>query len=344
MTIPIRQTRGLAVGVNDLATTDPLLASEMAPTGNGGLGPKDFTRGSNQKVNWICVIGHQWVACINDRSNRGRGCPFCSGHRAWPGYNDLVTLHPEVADQLIDPRFSAEELTAKSNRRVRWKCPLDHEWDAVVSDRTAGTGCPTCCGKKVLAGFNDLRLLQPELANQLVDREIATTHTPNSNKKVEWRCAAGHTWSATISDRVRGSGCRICSVSNTSRVEQTLAGTMRTHFSGVQITCGKRLRVRYGSKTYMVPDIVIAGRVIVEYDGSYWHKNTVEADTEKTEALLAAGYLVVRVRECCRGQILGNLPIAHPNLLQIGSEYAADSSHIQKIVPDIIAWITARLT
>lgn len=344
MTVPVRQTRGLEVGVNDLYTTDPLLASEMALTGNGGLGPKDFTRGSNQKVNWVCEIGHQWVACINDRSNRGRGCPFCSGHKPWPGYNDLATLYPEIANQLVDTRFSAEDLTTKSNRRVRWRCQLNHEWDATVSDRTAGTGCPTCCGKKVLIGFNDLGSAHPELVKELTDQLVATTHTSKSNKKVEWRCVSGHIWHAVIADRVRGTGCKLCSVSNTSRVEQVLAEAIRTHLSDLQITCGKRLQIPYGSKTYMVPDIVIAGRAVIEYDGSYWHKNTVEADTQKTEALLGEGYLVVRIREQCRSQVLAKLPVEHPNLMQIESEYTTDSSHIGHMVPPIVTWLLPRLT
>ena len=33
---------------------------------------------------------------------------------------------------------------AKSNKKVWWKCELGHSWQASISHRTAGTGCPHC--------------------------------------------------------------------------------------------------------------------------------------------------------------------------------------------------------
>lgn len=36
------------------------------------------------------------------------------------------------------------DVAAKSHRKVWWKCKKDHEWEAVVSSRTSGNGCPIC--------------------------------------------------------------------------------------------------------------------------------------------------------------------------------------------------------
>ena len=37
--------------------------------------------------------------------------------------------------------------------------------------------------------------------------EIATC----SNKKVWWRCSFGHSWQATVNNRINGTGCPYCS-------------------------------------------------------------------------------------------------------------------------------------
>ena len=48
----------------------------------------------------------------------------------------------------------------------------------------------------------------------------------------------------------------------------------------------------------IVGDIAIEPlNVIVEYDGSYWHRNKQERDTSKTQQMEEAGWTVIRVRE-----------------------------------------------
>jgi hypothetical protein len=62
----------------------------------------------------------------------------------------------------------------------------------------------------VLAGFNDLTTLYPELAKEAYGWE-ASTVTAGSSKKLQWRCAKGHTWHATVANRVgRSSDCPDC--------------------------------------------------------------------------------------------------------------------------------------
>lgn len=68
-------------GGNDLLTTDPDLALEWDYSRNGGLTPKDVSRGSNKKVWWVCAADttHAWRAKPNDRTKsvNATGCPKC---------------------------------------------------------------------------------------------------------------------------------------------------------------------------------------------------------------------------------------------------------------------------
>jgi len=68
-------------GYNDLATTNPELASEWHPTKNGELLPTQFTAGSSRvKIWWLCPRGHEYQSLITNRS-RGSGCTICDKER-----------------------------------------------------------------------------------------------------------------------------------------------------------------------------------------------------------------------------------------------------------------------
>ena len=134
-------------GYNDLHTTNPEVASEWHPTKNGGLLPTMVTAGSGRKVWWNCTDGHEWQATVAERVN-GNGCPYCSGHRALSGFNDLATLYPDIAKEWNTSKngdLLPTMVTAGSSKKVWWSCRKGHEWQAVVSRRTRlKTGCPVC--------------------------------------------------------------------------------------------------------------------------------------------------------------------------------------------------------
>ena len=54
---------------------------------------------------------------------------------------------PALAEELHPDRnvgIEPSELAGRSNRLVWWRCSRGHEWEARVSDRAAGNGCPHC--------------------------------------------------------------------------------------------------------------------------------------------------------------------------------------------------------
>ena len=135
-------------GENDLATLDPVLASEWDYDKNGELRPDNVMPGSQKKVWWKCAEGHSWRAAIYSRKNHG--CPVCSGRQAIPGINDLKTTIPEIAvewDYEKNGDLRPEDVTAQSNRDIWWKCRNGHSWKSKPSDRYRGNGCPKCDGR-----------------------------------------------------------------------------------------------------------------------------------------------------------------------------------------------------
>ena len=214
---PVCTNRQIAQGENDLAAIYPELAAQWHPTRNGKLTPQEVSTGTPRKVWWRCEKGHEWQASVLSRTH-GTGCPVCAGKVILPGRNDLASLFPEIAAQWHPTRNGAltpERVSPYSNRKVWWRCGLGHEYQATVGARAkADSGCPYCGGRRVLAGFNDLATLAPEVAVQwhptLNGNLTSSMVTVGSHRKAWWLCPEGHVWKAAVYSRtgVRLSGVR----------------------------------------------------------------------------------------------------------------------------------------
>jgi DNA-directed RNA polymerase subunit RPC12/RpoP len=201
---PVCQNDQILIGFNDLATTHPDLAVEA-----DGWDPKSVVAGTPRKMDWKCLHGHRWRIGVYARAMKGNGCPYCSGRRAIEGVTDIATSHPDIASQLVEADLSA--IKGGTNKKVKWKCDRGHLWMATPSSRTGSkTGCPFCSGLKVIEGETDLQTTHPELAKQARGWE-PKKYSKGSDKKAQWECERGHSWSAVISSRVSGVGCPYCS-------------------------------------------------------------------------------------------------------------------------------------
>ena len=111
--------------------------------------------------------------------------------------------------------FYPEMITLGSDKKAWWMCSKGHEWQASISHRSQGRGCPYCSGRYALKGENDLQTVNPSLASEWnYEKNSGLTPMdvmPNSDKKVWWTCSKGHEWQATIGSRHKGSGCPYCS-------------------------------------------------------------------------------------------------------------------------------------
>ena len=199
---------------NSLAEVHPELITEWSEK-NLPLTPDDITFGSNKKVWWKGTCGHEWQTSVKARSS-GEKCPICSGARVIEGINDLSTLKPELASEWSEKNeIKPTEVSIGSHKKVIWKCKLGHEWIATVKSRTINkTGCPYCSHNKVIAGFNDLATLFPEVADEWSDKneKKPTEVMAFANSKAWWKCrTCGYEWNTLISTRSGGSKCPCCS-------------------------------------------------------------------------------------------------------------------------------------
>ena len=266
-------------GINDLATTHPELCLEWNYEKNIDISPSNVSKASTKKVWWKGKCDHEWQATIGSRT-AGRGCPYCSNVKVLAGYNDLLTINPQVASEWHPTKngeYQPQNFMSGSGKKAWWKCSsCGHEWQTSIANRTSGdgTGCPKC-KVEIIAIKNStpnsgesLLDINPELAKEwhptrngdLTPKDVF----PNSGKTVWWKCIVGHEWKAAINIRNRGIGCIQCSKEKqTSYPEQAVYYYMQKIFPDAinrYVDNGKEVDV-------YIPSLKIG----IEYDGMFFH-------------------------------------------------------------------------
>ena len=132
----------------------------------------------------------------------------------------LAVVFPNLAKEwhpVKNGKITPFNVLPKSNIKVWWKCEKGHEWEATISSRSAGRGCPYCSGRFAIKGVNDLFSKRPELLQEWDyvknNRFNPEKFVCGSEQKVWWKCKkCGYEWQSTIYNRaVRNYGCPACS-------------------------------------------------------------------------------------------------------------------------------------
>lgn len=173
-------------GFNDLQTKYPQIAAQWHPEKNGNLTPDKVLPFSKMEVWWLLPyddsrtkkhFDFEWMAPINFRTKKNCGCPFLTNKRILPGYNDLSTLHPDLAAEWNVERngMEANEVIGQSTQKYWWIQVYDDEftgkrfyfeWEAAINARVNGSGNPYLTGRLLYPGFNDLATRYPEIASE----------------------------------------------------------------------------------------------------------------------------------------------------------------------------------
>ncbi len=264
--LKIRERINTYLKDNSISALRPDLANEWNNEKNNMLKPEMFTLGAQTRVWWKCIKGHEWKSSIANRV-KGNSCPYCSGHKPIKGETDLETLFPEIAKEwhpIKNGKLTAREVSPNCNKKIWWQCSKGHEWQTSANTRISNkSGCPVCSGKKVLAGFNDLATVMPEIAKEwhptkngdLTPLEV----TRASDKRVWWLCpVCGYEYQSVIGNRtVLDRGCPRCGRKQQadSYIKNRLAknGTLKANYPEI----AKEWNIARNGK--LTPDDVLPG-------------------------------------------------------------------------------------
>lgn len=288
------------VGVNDLATLHPAIATQWDYASNGELRPEGVTAGSGRKVGWVCDLGHQWRATVVGRTSRGSGCPYCVGRLVLAGFNDLETTAPDALEYWDYQRNTKlpTEVQSGSHEKVYWKGRCGHSWSAPVRHvAQKGFGCAVCAGKHGGFDGNTLASAEPEIAAEWHpdnDRPPSEV-TRVSAYRARWLCRAGHEFTVRVCDRVNyQTGCPKCSGASISKQEKALAAFIRS--LGVDVQTNTRDLVEHYEADIYIP----SSNVAIEYNGLYWHsegRKGASYHLDKFDAFEKAGVRLIYVWE-----------------------------------------------
>ena len=317
--------------------------------------PEEYTSGSNYPAHWKCsTCAHSWTSKIKNRTKKKpNGCPACAGQIATLTRN-LAICNPEVLNEwdyeLNDK--NPEEYTSGTNYPAHWKCSTcDHSWEVKICDRTKKNphGCPACAGKTVTPTRN-LAVCNPEVLvdwNYELNDKKPEEYTSGSNYPVHWKCSTcDHSWTSKIKNRTKknANSCPEC-IKKFNQTEDSFRSEIE-RLTGLDFMNERIPLARKRSNYAQVDMINHALKLIIEYDGSYWHSKKADMDTHTTESMIQAGYRVIRIREQSHNY---SLPFLHvdealsSDLYQItytcfGKNADTIEDICQKIITDKMEW------
>ncbi len=210
-------------------------------------------------------------------------------------------------------------VSPESRKVAWWRDPnCGHEWQDTPGQRNKGQRlrCPVC--RTIL---DSLAYHFPELALEWsAANPISAWHVRPTGQTPfipSWVCAANpeHQWQASLASRTNGNVCPECRGHGKSRIELDHHAAAERAFG--KAASGQSLRHdAFTRRASWLVDITVAlangQKLAIEYDGSYWHADKGNVDFEKSRDLLAAGYLVARLRE----HPLPALPVHDPHYVE----------------------------
>lgn len=128
--------------------SNPKLLKDWDYEANYPLKPSDFTSSSNKRVWWKChVCNYSFEDKINNR-NKALYCPVCTNRIVVKGLNDLQTTHPDIAVQWHPTKngnLKPTQFSYGNAKKVWWICPIGHEYQSTILNRTRKKGNGNCC-------------------------------------------------------------------------------------------------------------------------------------------------------------------------------------------------------
>jgi len=284
----------------------PARAKLWHPIRNGDLTPSGISAFSMKRVWWLCnrYHSHEWEGSVAVHA-KSHDCPFCQNLRLDPKTNSLLLTHPILAKQWHPTKnhsLTPRDITPGYSKQIWWKCAKgsDHIWKQKPSLRVGlGIGCPFCSGMR-LSKTNSLAAEKPRLAKQWIrsrNRPLRPEMVRQNDKRyVWWQCPVDsrHQYRARITQRANNRAeCPFCTLAPRSKAEIYLEFELRQFFD---IDSDGSV-IRIGEKNLRCDIVLKSHKIVIEFDGSYWHKELQTRDEEKTRLLTKAGWQVIRVRE-----------------------------------------------
>lgn len=106
--------------------------------------PSEVSPNSGIKIWWKCKLNHSWRTNVYHRKKTG--CPYCANKKILKGYNDLLTLKPEIG-KMLKNKEDAYKVGIGSLKKMQWECSYckyDNIYKSPHKVISNGLNCPRC--------------------------------------------------------------------------------------------------------------------------------------------------------------------------------------------------------
>ena len=218
------------VGITRRVSDVPRLIAQWSP--NNKLNPRTVSLKHKSRLLWFCGKGHEYKA-FPPQAESEDACGICKKESII--LEKAPWLYQEYAGEDFESEYYGKNL-------LFWKCrTCSFEWNALLSNRLKGTGCPECnrnnhasnqvsrsLARNGSVADNERLLSQWSLKNKVDPSQVSAV----SIVKYEWICEIGHSWVTTPGLRSGGQNCPFCTAkesTNRYREEKALAGKSFGH-------------------------------------------------------------------------------------------------------------------
>lgn len=191
--------------------------------------------GGRNKLTWQCSKGHVWDATGQSIKHQKSWCPKCAGR-----------IHDIPFMQRLAKKKGGLCLSKKFvsvMKKLTWQCAKGHKWDATPSNiKHNGHWCPICARNRYTV--DDMQSFAKKYKGVCLSKNVA-----GYGEQVKWKCANGHTFSASrkyISRRLHFcSKCKVNSVGlSRPLIKSSYARYRKAYFKAWY------KKMYYGNKSY----------------------------------------------------------------------------------------------
>ena len=293
----------------------PILSDELNEKREPFLNPDQISFRSSKLCWWICKdCEFPWQATVANRTgDKPSGCPDCGIKKMKLSTSiSEIKKHGSVADfpklktewDQDRNKVPAASVSAHNTTKYHWICSsCGWKWETTPFNRTKDrSGCSPCGHKRVgektsqraveKSGtfFDRVPYLLQEWDYEKNGDLLPAMCSPQSNKKVWWKCLNSHSWQISVAHRVDGSMCGECTYYGTSLIELRVFSELSKLFPEVEWRT-----YEYG---FEIDVLVRSINLAIEIDGYYWHRSIKNQTRDrKKSSVLTQHFNLLRIRD-----------------------------------------------
>ena len=294
-----------------------------------------FFRDENNKIcaKCRCDCGNETIKPFDGIAKGNIRSCGCLSRRIISEPKSIKQTHPEILAHWDYEKNTILDtsVTSQSTKIVWWKCvQCNTSFEQSVSSFLRKKHCPTCDEKSRESVWR----IYPELVEDEWDYEKNEIDPKDflvsSSKLVWWKPRYGHSFQATVAERMR-------SPQGTSFEEQAIYYYVKQLFKDA-INRGK---YAFDDSGEIEIDIYIPClHFAIEYDGAFWHKNKIDRDYHKNSVLKNAGAHLLRVRESGLADLEDNFG----EVIYRKTSSGDTGLHLQEVINEVIRSIKTYIT